>query len=55
MKINKKDFSTIWFENNKIKIIDQTKLPFELKIKELKSLESFVNAIKIWKSEVRHL
>ena len=46
MKINKIDFSTIWFDNNKIKIIDQTKLPFELKIKELKSLESFVNAIR---------
>ena len=30
----------------KIKIIDQTKLPFKFKIKELSSLASFVNAIK---------
>ena len=33
MKVNKKDYSTIWFENNKIKIIDQTKLPFKFEIK----------------------
>ena len=46
MKVNKKDYSTIWFENNKIKIIDQTKLPFKFKIKELKSLQSFVSSIK---------
>lgn len=51
MKVNKKDYSTIWFENNKIKIIDQTKLPFKFEIKELKSLQSFVSAIK--KMEVR--
>ena len=54
MKINKIDFSTIWFDNNKIKIIDQTKLPFELKIKELKSLESFVNAIRNMEVRGRH-
>ena len=51
MKVNKKDYSTIWLENNKVKIIDQTKLPFKFVIKELSSLKSFFNAIK--KMEVR--
>tara|TARA_Y100000991_G_scaffold215135_1_gene204625 strand:+ start:407 stop:1477 length:1071 start_codon:yes stop_codon:yes gene_type:complete len=46
MKVNKKYYSTIWFENNKIKIIDQTKLPFKFVIKELSSLKSFFYAIK---------
>ena len=36
MKVNKKNFSTIWFENNKIKIIDQTQIPFKFSIKKLK-------------------
>lgn len=53
MKVNKKDYSTIWLEKNKVKIIDQTKLPFKFVIKELSSLKSFFNAIKKWKSEVR--
>ena len=51
MKVNKKDYSTIWLEKNKVKIIDQTKLPFKFVIKELSSLKSFFNAIK--KMEVR--
>ena len=51
MKVNKKDYSTIWLEKNRVKIIDQTKLPFKFVIKELSSLKSFFNAIK--KMEVR--
>ena len=51
MKVNKKDYSTIWVEKNKVKIIDQTKLPFKFVIKELSSLKSFFNALK--KMEVR--
>ena len=51
MKVNKKDYSTIWLEKNKVKIIDQTKLPFKFVIKELSSLKSFFNTIK--KMEVR--
>ena len=51
MKVNKKDYSTIWLEKNKVIIIDQTKLPFKFVIKELSSLKSFFNAIK--KMEVR--
>ena len=46
MKVNKKNYSTIWFENNKIKIIDQTQIPFKFSIKKLNSLDSFVKAIK---------
>ena len=38
MKIKSKNYSTLWIENTKIKIIDQTKLPFKLIIKELKTL-----------------
>ena len=46
MKINGKSFRTIWFENSIVKIIDQTKLPHQLIIKELKSVEDSINAIK---------
>ena len=46
MNVNEKNYSTIWLSDKKIKIIDQTKLPFKFKIKELSSLTSFVNAIK---------
>ena len=46
MIVKEKNYSTIWLSDKKIKIIDQTKLPFKFKIKELSSLDSFVNAIK---------
>ena len=46
MKVNKKNYSTIWLENEKIKIIDQTCLPFKFKTEELKSLNDFCIAIK---------
>ena len=45
MKIKNKNYSTLWVENSKIKIIDQTKLPFKLIIKELKTLDDFCRAI----------
>jgi len=51
MKIEGKDYKTIWFENNIVKIIDQTKLPHVFLIKELKTCNDAVNAIK--KMEVR--
>ena len=35
MRIEGKNYRTIWFENNEVKIIDQTKLPHEFKIKSL--------------------
>ena len=37
MKINGKEFRTIWLEDNKVKIIDQTKLPHKFVIKDLKT------------------
>ena len=46
MKIQGKSYKTIWFENNLVKIIDQTKLPHQFIIKELKTVEDAINAIK---------
>ena len=39
MNINGKAFRTIWFDNNIVKIIDQTKLPHQFIIKELKTVK----------------
>ena len=47
MKIESKEYRTIWFENNVVKIIDQTKLPHRFVIKDLKTVMEAVNAIKI--------
>ena len=47
MKINGTEFRTIWYENNVVKIIDQTKLPHQFIIKDLKSVKDAVNAIKV--------
>ncbi len=46
MKINGKVYRTIWFENNVVKIIDQTKLPHKFIIKDLKTVQDTINAIK---------
>ncbi len=46
MRIEGKEYRTIWFENNVVKIIDQTKLPHQFKIKELKTVKDAINAIK---------
>ena len=46
MKIEGKEYRTIWFENNLVKIIDQTKLPHQFVIKELKTVNESINAIK---------
>ena len=46
MKIEGKEYRTIWFENNIVKIIDQTKLPHEFIIKDLKTVEDAIKAIK---------
>ena len=37
MKIEGKEYRTIWFEKNVVKIIDQTKLPHQFIIKDLKT------------------
>ena len=46
MKIENKEYRTIWFENNVVKIIDQTKLPHQFIIKDLKTVKEAINAIK---------
>ena len=47
MRIKGKEYRTIWFENNVVKIIDQTKLPHQFAIKELQTVNDAINAIKI--------
>ncbi len=47
MKIEGKSYKTIWFENNLVKIIDQTKLPHQFIIKDLKTVKDIIYAIKI--------
>ncbi len=51
MKIKGKPYRTIWFENNVVRIIDQTKLPHQFIIKDLKTVKDSISAIK--KMEVR--
>jgi len=46
MQINGKTYRTIWLENNIVKIIDQTKLPHQFVIKDLKTIKDSINAIK---------
>ena len=46
MRIENKSYQTIWFENNLVKIIDQTKLPHRFIIKDLKTVKDAINAIK---------
>ena len=46
MNIKGTKYRTIWFENNLVKIIDQTKLPHQFIIKELKTVKDSLNAIK---------
>jgi methylthioribose-1-phosphate isomerase len=46
MKIENKFYRTIWFENNLVKIIDQTKLPHQFMIKDLTTVQDAINAIK---------
>jgi len=47
MRIENKVYRTIWFEDNLVKIIDQTKLPHKFIIKDLKTVKDAINAIKI--------
>ena len=47
MRIEGKEYRTIWFENNVVKIIDQKKLPHQFIIKELKTVKDAINAIKV--------
>jgi len=47
MIIEGKEYRTIWFENNVVKIIDQTKLPHQFIIKDLRTVKDAINAIKV--------
>ena len=47
MRIQGKEYRTIWYEDKIVKIIDQTKLPHQFIIKDLKSVKDAINAIKI--------
>jgi len=48
MKIEGKEYCTIWFDKDQqvVKIIDQTKLPHQFIIKDLKTVKDAINAIK---------
>ena len=48
MKIEGKEYRTIWFDEKKqvVKIIDQTKLPHQFIIKDLLTVKDVINAIK---------
>ena len=48
MKIEGKEYRTIWFDEQKqiVKIIDQTKLPHQFVVKDLKTVKDAINAIK---------
>ena len=48
MKIDGKEYRTIWFDKKSqlVKIIDQTKLPHQFIIKDLKTVKDAINAIK---------
>ena len=54
MIVKDKHLTTIWYDNSsdKIKIIDQRLLPFDLKIVELKTLKIFVLLLKKCKLEL---
>ena len=47
MKIEGKEYRTIWYQGNVVKIIDQTKLPHQFITKDLKSVKDAINAIKV--------
>ena len=47
MRIEGKEYRTIWYEDDVVKIINQTKLPHQFIIKNLKTVKDAINAIKI--------
>ena len=47
MRIQGKEYRTIWYEDKIVKIIDQTKLPHQFIIKDLKTVKDAINAIKV--------
>jgi methylthioribose-1-phosphate isomerase len=47
MKIQNKEYRTIWYENDVVRIIDQTKLPHQFIVKNLKTVKDAINAIRV--------
>ena len=47
MNIEGKSYRTIWFKNNSVKIIDQTKLPHQFIIKDLLTIKDFKSKQKV--------
>jgi methylthioribose-1-phosphate isomerase len=49
MKIEGNEYRTIWFDEQRqvVKIIDQTKLPHQFIVKDLKTVKDVINAIKV--------
>jgi len=49
MKIEGREYRTIWFDEQSqiVKIIDQTKLPHQFILKDLKTVKDAINAIKV--------
>ena len=47
MRIEGKEYRTIWYDDDVVKIINQTKLPHQFIIKNLKTVKDAINAIKI--------
>ena len=45
MRIEGKEYRTIWFENNTVKIIDKTKITHQFIIKDLKTIKAAKNEI----------
>ena len=47
MKVDNKSFTSIWIDNQeKVWIIDQTKIPFQFNTCELSNIDDFIFAIK---------
>ena len=47
MKIQNKEYRTIWYENDVVRIIDQTKLPHQFIVKNLKTVKDAINSIRV--------
>ena len=50
MKIENTEYQTIWYEDGKVKIIDQTKLPHKFIIKNLETVKDSINACLLYTS-----
>ena len=46
MRVNGKDYRTIWLDGKTVKVIDQRQLPFEFVIEEIKTVDEMAVAIK---------